>query len=109
MASKRWPNEAFTKERKNQLYLEHFRHIAEANPDAFAIKMCDFGCNGLRLEQVTDPAEKKKLQSKYGPVIQFLIEELATIQDPEHPLFASRKRLLEKVTTAWRERYDGQP
>ncbi len=109
MASKRWPNAAFTKVRKNQLYLEHFRHIAEANPDAFAIKMCDFGCNGLRLNQVSDPAKKQKLQAKYGPVVQFLVKELATIQDPEHPVYASREQLLERVTTAWREQYDRQP
>ena len=87
---------------KNRLYREHFREIARADPQAFAIKLADFSTNALRLDAVeeTDPARYDKLRRKYCPVMEDAISLLSDIPEKDHPLSGARGSLLEKLREA---------
>jgi len=101
---RRWPGEPLTRGRKNQLYLEHVQHIAETDLDAFAIKLCDFSCNALRLENVEDPQRRQKLEQKYAPVVDFIVDFLRQLErGGGHPLHERRSRLSRRFERAQKD------
>jgi hypothetical protein len=82
---------------KNRLYLEHVQEIAETDQRALTIKIADFSTNALRLDRVTDPMQRAKLEAKYGPVLTFLREHLEAIA--AHPLRHSADGLAARFRT----------
>lgn len=94
---------------KNALYQQHVMHIFAADPEAFTIKMADFAQNALQLGAYPQDPRRPHFQQKYGPVMLQLMEKLPLLDDPEHPLFAQRSRLVAELTAVYQRDYASHP
>ena len=87
-----------TAENKNRLYAEHVRAAIE-DADVLSVKLGDFGDNGLRIHELTDPVKRLKLTRKYAPVAAAFIERLESDQ-PTHLHELARVRFLDLLEQA---------
>jgi hypothetical protein len=88
---------------KQSLYQEHFLEILAEDPEAFLIKLADFGENALKLGQLP-PENRAPLARKYGPVILATISALENLS-PNHPLEHLSKLICEDLRRAYQRDY----
>jgi (p)ppGpp synthase/HD superfamily hydrolase len=88
---------------KQSLYQQHFLEILAEDPEAFLIKLADFGENALKLGQLT-PTERAPLARKYGPVILATISALEKLP-AEHPLLPLREAIRDDLLSVYQRDY----
>jgi (p)ppGpp synthase/HD superfamily hydrolase len=90
---------------KQALYQEHFLGILAEDPEAFLIKLADFGENALKLGQLP-PENRAPLAKKYGPVILATISALEKLS-PNHRLEHLSKLICEELRSTYQRDYGG--
>jgi (p)ppGpp synthase/HD superfamily hydrolase len=85
------------------LYKEHFLEILEQDPEAFLIKLADFGENALKLAGLEDQ-KRASLALKYGPVIVATISALNKLHT-NHLLYNLRDGICSELSEAYERDY----
>lgn len=88
---------------KRELYKEHFLEILAQDPEAFLIKLSDFGENAYKLGDLSSE-RRAPLVLKYGPVILAVVEELERLSS-DHTLYRFRDSLCAELREVYARDY----